>query len=152
MVNKRRSQRRAKPGIRGIGRYFHIVVRPAREFVRFRIQDVGRRGGVQRLAGQRANGTWDTQKWLVEKTDAHIENHQLVADTAQARKVLTSLGAMPVHVAGDRFRAKPRRNIPEAQKPTPAMRRAQLKNIRKAQAAVRRRKGARSRKAKKTVR
>jgi hypothetical protein len=147
MANKRRSQRRAKPGGRGTGRYFHIAVRPAREFVRFRIQDVGRRGGVQRLAGQRTNGTWDTQKWLIEKTDAHIENDQLVADTAEVSKVLASLGATPVHVAGDRFRAKPRRNIPEAEKPTPAMRRAQMKNIKKAQGAVRRRKGVRLRKA-----
>jgi hypothetical protein len=140
MANKRQSRRRAKPGSRSTGRYFHIAVRPAGEFVRFRIQDVGRRGGVQRLAGQRTNGTWDTQKWLIEKTDAHIENDRLVADTAEARKVLASLGATPVHVAGDRFKAKPRRNIPEAEKPTQAMRRAQMKNIRKAQAALRRRK------------
>ena len=143
MANKRQSHRRAKPGSRSTGRYFHIAVRPAREFVRFRIQDVGRRGGVQRLAGQRANGAWDTQKWLIEKTDAHIENDQLVPDSTEARKVLASLGSTPVHVTGDRFKAKPRRNIPKAEKPTPAMRRAQIKNIKKAQAAVRRRKGAR---------
>ena len=147
MASKRRFQRRAKPGSRSTGRYFHIAVRPAREFVRFRMQDVGKRGGVQRLAGQRTNGSWDTQKWLIEKTDAHIENDQLVADTAEARKVRASLSATPVHVAGDRFKAKPRRNIPEAEKPTPAMRRAQMKNIKKAQAAVRRRKGVRLRKA-----
>jgi hypothetical protein len=144
MANKRQSHRRAKPGSHSTGRYFHIAVRPAREFVRFRIQDVGRRGGVQRLAGQRTNGTWDTQKWLIEKTDAHIENGQLVADTAEARKVLASLGATPAHVSGDRFRAKPRRNIPESEKPTPAMRRAQMKNIKRAQGALRRRKGARA--------
>ena len=143
MANKRQLRRRAKPGSRSTGRYFHIAVRPAREFVRFRIQDVGRRGGVQRLAGQRTNGAWDTQKWLIEKTDAHIENDQLVADTAEVRKVLASLGGAPVHVAGDRFRAKPHRDIPEAEKPTLAMRRAQMKNIRKAQAAVRRHKSAR---------
>ncbi|HZP70711.1 MAG TPA: hypothetical protein VFB29_12275 [Pseudolabrys sp.] len=141
MPNKRRS----KPGTRSTGRFFHIEVRPAREFARFRVQDVGKRGGVQRLAGQRANGTWDTQKWLIEKTDAHIENDQLVPDSAEARKVLAGLGSPPVRVTGDRFKAKPRRNIPEAEKPTPAMRRAQMKNIRKAQAAVRRRKGTRSR-------
>ena len=142
MAKKRRLQGRAKPGSRSTGRYFHIAVRPAREFVRFRIQDVGRRGGVQRLAGQRTNGTWDTQKWLIEKTEAHIENGQLVPDSAQAKIVLGGLGSTPAHVAGDRFKAKPRRNIPEAEKPTPAMRRARMKNIRKAQAAVRRRKGA----------
>jgi hypothetical protein len=140
MASKRRSQRRAKPGTRSTGRYFHIAVRPAREFVRFRFQDVGRRGGVQRLAGQRANGTWDTQKWLIEKTDAHVENGRLVPVSAAARKVLASLGSNTIHVSGDRFKARPRRNIPEAEKPTPAMRRAQMKNIRKAQAVVRRRK------------
>ena len=99
MANKRQSHRRAKPGSRSTGRYFHIAVRPAREFVRFRIQDVGRRGGVQRLAGQRANGAWDTQKWLIEKTDAHIENGQLVPDSAAARKVLASLGSNAIHVS-----------------------------------------------------
>jgi hypothetical protein len=147
MANKRASHRRARPGSRSGGRFFHIEVRPAREFVRFRVQDVGRPGGVQRLAGQRAGGSWDTQKWLIEKTHAHIENGRLVPDSIAARKVLSSLGSRPVHVRGDRFKAKPRRNIPEGDKPTPAMRRAQLKNIKKAQAAVRGRKGTRSKKA-----
>lgn len=137
---KRPSHRRGKPGSHSTGRYFHIAVRPAREFMRFRTQDVGRRGGVQRLAGQRANGTWETQKWLIEKSDAHIESGRLVADSAAARKVLTSLGSNAIRVSGDRFKAKPRRNIPEVEKPTPAMRRARMKNIRKAQVAVRRRK------------
>jgi hypothetical protein len=145
MANKQRSYRRVKPGSRSTGRFFHVEVRPAREFARFRIQDVGKRGGVQRLAGQRANGAWATQKWLIEKTDAHIENDRLVADSAGVKKVLASLGSRPVRVRGDRFKAKPRRNIPEAEKPTPAMRRARMKNIRKARAAVRRRRGARPR-------
>jgi hypothetical protein len=146
MAKKRASRRRARPGSRSAGRFFHIEVRPAREFVRFRVQDVGKPGGVQRLAGQRAGGSWDTQKWLIEKTHAHIENGRLVPDSVAARKVLVSLGLRPVHMRGDRFRAKPRRDIPEADKPTPAMRRAQLRNIRKAQAAVRRSKGTRSKK------
>jgi hypothetical protein len=56
--------------------------------------------------------------------------------------VLKTLGSEPVHVTGDRFRAKPRRDIPESEKPTPAMRRAQRANIKKAQAAVRKRRKA----------
>ncbi|MGB8897543.1 MAG: hypothetical protein WCD13_25030 [Pseudolabrys sp.] len=130
-------RKRAKPGSRSGGRFFHIEVRPAREFVSFRVQDIGAPGGVERLAGQRANGSWDTQKWLVE--NAHVENGVLVPDTAEVEKILASLGPVPVHVRGDRFRAKPRRNIPEAEKPTPAMRRAQMRNIKKAQASRRRR-------------
>ncbi len=132
-------RKRAKPGSRRGGRFFHIEVRPAREFVRFRVQDIGVPGGVERLAGQRANGSWDTQKWLVEKTHAHLENNLLVPDTVEAKKVLATLGSAPIHVRGDRFRAKPRRNIPEAEKPTPAMHRAQMRNIKKAQASRRRR-------------
>jgi hypothetical protein len=130
--------RRAKPGSRSGGQFFHIEVRPARNFVQFRMQDVGDPGGVERLAGQRANGSWDTQKWLIEKAHAHLDNGTLVADSREAAKVLKSLGSPPVHVGGDRFRAKPRRDIPEADKPTPAMRRAQTANIKKAQAASRR--------------
>ena len=134
-------RKRAKPGSRGGGKYFHIELRPSAQVIGFRVQDMGAPGGVERLAGLRADGSWDTAKWLVEKTHAHLEDGRLVPDSAEARKLLRSLGAPPVHVGGDRFRAKPRRDIPESEKPTPAMRRAQLANIKKAQAA--RRKSAR---------
>lgn len=136
---------RAKPGAKGGGRFFHIELRPSREFISFRVQDVGAPGGVERVAGLRANGSWDTAKWLVEKTHAHLVDDRLVADSVEARKLLTSLGSQPVHVAGDRFKAKPRRDIAESEKPTPAMRRAQLANIKKAQAAVRKRRAAKAR-------
>lgn len=137
-------RRRAKPGTKGGGRFFHIELRPARDFVAFRVQDVGSKGGVERVAGQRANGSWDTAKWLVEKTHAHVEDGQLVADSLEAEKLLKGLGSAPVQVSGDRFRAKPRRDIPESEKPTPAMRRAQTENIKKAQAAVRKKRGTKS--------
>jgi hypothetical protein len=136
------SNKRAKPGSRGGGRFFHIEVRPSNLFVSFRVQDVGAPGGVERVAGRRASGSSDTAKWLVEKTHAHVEDGHLVPDSAEAEKLFASLGSAPIHVEGDRFRAEPRRDIPESEKPTPAMRRAQLANIKKAQAAVRgRRKG-----------
>jgi hypothetical protein len=135
---------RAKPGSRGGGRFFHIEVRPSKQFVAFRVQDVGAPGGVELVAGRRASGSWDTAKWLVEKTHAHIEDERLVPDSREAKKLFATLGSAPVRVAGDRFRAKPRRDIPEAEKPTPAMRRAQLANIKKAQAAVRARRKTRT--------
>ena len=138
-----RKTRRAKPSARGSGRFFHIQVRPKSEFVSFRNQDVGGHGGIERLAGQRANGSWDTQKWLIGKTQAHLDGKQLVADSVAAEKVLAQLGSVPRHLGGDRFIAKPRRDIPETEKPTPAMRRAQLTNIKKAQAAVRKRRAKR---------
>ena len=139
MTRRRSKTRRAKPGARGTGDFFHIQVRPKGDFVSFRNQDVGGRGGIERIAGRRANGSWDTQKWLIGKSEAHRDGKQLVADTAAARKVLSQLGSLPCHLGGDRFIAKPRRKIPQAEKPTPAMRRAQLANIKKAQATVRQR-------------
>ena len=66
----------------------------------------------------------------------------MIADSLEAKKLFKSLGSAPVHVDGDRFRAKPRRDIPEDEKPTPAMRKAQTANIKKAQAAVRKRRKA----------
>ncbi|MBI3045217.1 MAG: hypothetical protein HYY78_20580 [Betaproteobacteria bacterium] len=115
----RAAKRRAKPGSVGKGRFFHIVVRPNAQFVRFRVQDIGTRGGVERVAGQRSNGTWDTVKWLVEKTHAHVHGKSLVADSAEARKLLRSLGSAPAHIGGDRFQARPRAKISESEKPTP---------------------------------
>lgn len=138
-TSQQRRTRRAKPGARGSGDFFHIQVRPKGEFVTFRNQDVGRRGGIERIAGRRANGSWDTQKWLIGKSEAHRVGKQLVADSLTAEKVLGQLGSAPRHLGGDRFIAKPRRKIRAAEKPTPAMRRAQLANIEKAQAALRKR-------------
>lgn len=128
---------RAKPGSRGGGEFFHIEVRPRRQFKTFRTQDVGRKGGIERVAGKRGSGSWNTQKWLISKEHAHREGRRLVADTADARKVLKTLGAPPTHLNGDRFKAKDRPNVPERRKPTEAMRRARTSNIRKAQAARR---------------
>src|SRR5262245_29802264 len=60
---------RAKPGTKGRGEYYHIEVRPKREFTTFRTQDVGEGGGIQRVAGKRGSGSWDTQKWLISKDE-----------------------------------------------------------------------------------
>jgi hypothetical protein len=132
-------RRRAKPGARSGGSFFHIEVRPRREFKTFRTQDVGKKGGIERVAGKRGTGSWDTQKWLISKEHAHRVGARLVPDTADARKILKTLGTAPRHLSGDRFKATDRPNVPERAKPTPAMRRARTGNIRKAQAAKRKR-------------
>jgi hypothetical protein len=128
---------RAKPGAKGEGEYYRIVVRPKEEFVTFRYHDVGRPGHVQRLAGKRSSGSWDDQAWLIGKEDAHIEKGKLLADTSAAQKILDVIGPVK-HVKGDIFQGHPRRNVPEREKPTPAQRRARTENIRKAQEAKRR--------------
>jgi hypothetical protein len=126
---------RKKPGSTGEGNYYHVELRPKREFKTFRTQDVGDPGHIQRVAGKRENGSWATVKWLISKEDAHVMGGRLVGDTKDARDLLEKLGSAPVHQSGDRFKAKDRPNVPEKDKPTPAQKKARSKNIKKAQAA-----------------
>ncbi len=125
---------RAKPGTKGEGEYYRIVVRPKEEFVTFRYHDVGRPGHILRLAGKRSSGSWGDQAWLISKENAHIEDGELIADTPEARKILDVIGPAK-HVKADIFKGHPRKNIPEREKPTAAQKRAQRENIRKAQEA-----------------
>jgi len=126
---------RAKPGTKGGGDFYRIVVRPKEEFVTFRVQDVGEAGHLERLAGKRSSGSWSTQAWLVSKDDAHIAGDTLVADSTDARNLFAKLGSEPTHVKGDIFKAKDRHNVPEREKPTAAQKAARSANIKKAQAA-----------------
>ncbi len=120
---------RKRPGA-GSGRYYRVEVRPKTEFIRFRTQEVGKRGHIERVAGKRASGSWDTVTWLISKEDAHVQNGRLIADSIDARKLIDK--------QGDRFEAKDRPNVPERAKPTAAQKRARRENIKKAQAARRR--------------
>lgn len=128
---------RRRPGTGGGGAYYRIEVRPRSEFVTFRTQDVGRSGHTQRLAGKRSSGSWDTKSWLVRKSDAHVERGRLVIDDADAKKALRQIRGPIEHVRGNIFRAKPRKDVAERRKPTPAQRRARKRNIGKAQRARR---------------
>jgi hypothetical protein len=128
-------RKRAKPGMKGEGDYFRIVLRPKEEFATFRFHDVGEKGHILRLAGKRSSGSWDTQAWLIHKADAHLEGDTLVADTADASKLIEALRSKPKHLKGDVFEAKDRANVPEAKKPTAAQRKAWRENIKKAQQA-----------------
>lgn len=104
---KREAGRRAKPGATGEGNFYHIEIRPPSGFLSFRTQDVGRKGGIERVAGKRPDGSWETQKWLVAKALAHIERRRLIPHNAHARKLLEELGSKPIHLGGDRFKATP---------------------------------------------
>lgn len=126
---------RQKPGTTGKGKFFRIEVRPKSEFKTFRIQDVGRKGGLERLAGKRSSGSWDTVAWLVSKEDAKIRNQELIIKEARAKSVLKSLRGPILRVKGDIFRAYPRANVLESSKPTLKQRTAQRANIKKAQLA-----------------
>jgi hypothetical protein len=131
--NKRTS--RKAPGASGQGDYYHVEVRPRGDFVKFRTQDVGDPGHIQRIAGQRETGSWGTVKWLIGKEDAHVAGNRLVGNTKDAKDIINKLGSEPVHKMGDIFEAKPRRNVPERSKPTGAQKKARSQNIGKAQTA-----------------
>lgn len=139
-VSQPEGRKRSKPGTKGAGDFYRIEVRPKRQFATYRIQKLGRRGDVERLAGKRPSGSWDTQAWLIRKDAAHIERKKLVPDTKGAREVIERLGSEPKMLKADIFSAKPRPNVPEQAKPTPAQKRARRQNIRKARAARQKRK------------
>jgi hypothetical protein len=130
-ASKLQGSRRQKPGSGGQGNYYHIEVRDGGDFETFRTQDVGDPGHVQRVSGKRASGSWATVKWLIGKEDAHVEDGKLVGDTKDAKDLLKKLRTRPVKIRGDRFEAKPRRNVPERSKPTAAQTRAGRQNGRK---------------------
>lgn len=129
---------RKKPGTTGKGKFFRVELRPKGQFKTFRVQDVGEKGGLERLAGKRASGSWDTVTWLVSKEDASVDSHGHLKIRGKAASVLKQIKGRIVHVKGDVFRAHPK-NVPEREKPTAAMRRARKTNIKKAQAARRKR-------------
>jgi hypothetical protein len=128
---------RRKPGSTGAGKFYRIGIRPKGAFTSFRVQDVGKKGGLERLAGHRASGSWATVTWLVSKKSAHVSaKGELIIDNAKEKQSLAkAIRGKITHVKGDIFAAHPAKNIPEAVKPTPAMKRAQKANIKKAQQA-----------------
>lgn len=128
---------RVRPGMGGSGQFYRIEVRPKSEFVTFRTHDIGEEGHLERLAGKRESGSWDTQAWLVQKDDAHIEKSRLIIDNQRVKKALSTLRGPILHEKGDIFKAQPRRNVPEREKPTHAQRKARRENIKKAQKARR---------------
>ncbi len=127
---------RKKPGTTGEGKFYRIEVRPKSEFVSFRVQDVGKPGGLERVAGRRASGSWSTASWLISKSHARVANGKLIITDVKDRSALKQIKGPIVHIKGDIFRAHPR-NVPERLKPTPAMRKARAQNIKKAQLARR---------------
>ena len=127
-------RKRKKPGTGGGGHFYRIEIRPKYEFKTFRTQDVGEKGGLERIAGKRSSGSWDTATWLVGKDKAHIsKSGELIIDDVKARTMLKQLSGKITHVRGDIFHAHPVKNVPEKAKPTKAMKAAWSKNIKKAQ-------------------
>lgn len=128
---------RKKPGTGPSAKFYRIEVRPSKQFTSFRTQDVGKKGGLERIAGHRSSGSWATVTWLVDKKHAHVSTKgTLIIDDAKEKASLAKSVRGPItQVKPGIFHAHPVKNVPEKAKPTPAMKRAQKTNIKKAQAA-----------------
>lgn len=124
---------RRRPGTGGHGNYFRIELRPKAKYVAYRLQDVGRSGHTKRLAGRTAKGNWSTKSWLVHKSDATVRDGKLFIKGGKAASILKSIRGNIRQLKGDIFFAKPRRNVPEREKPTASQQAAYRKNIKKAQ-------------------
>lgn len=108
MIEKEKNIARKKPGTGGKGRFYRIQVRPKSTFTTFRTQDVGESGHLERVAGKRPDGSWDTVTWLVSKSDAHVRGERLIIDSPKVRTALKQIRGPIVHSKGNVFKAKPR--------------------------------------------
>lgn len=89
--------------------FYHIEVRPPREFKRFRIARSG--SGIERVGGQCENDVWKTVKWLVSKEFVHVENGRLVADNQTVRELFDTFDSEPRLIKDNRFNAKEREKM-----------------------------------------
>ena len=90
------------------GEFYYIEVRPIAEYKAFRTREVDDKDGIERVGGQRADGSWDTVKWLVSKELAHLENGRLAADHSDVKELFEKFDSEPKHIAGNRFEAQER--------------------------------------------
>jgi len=72
------------------------------------MRNADEKSGIERVVGQRADGIWDTVKWLVSTAMAHVENGRLVADHTNAKELFDRLDSEPKHIEGNRFEAQDR--------------------------------------------
>lgn len=103
---------RKKPSTGGKGKFYRIVVRSKYDFDNFRVQDVGSKGHLERLAGHRPSGSWDTVSWLISKDDAEAKGGKLVITNKKVKDSLAKAMRGPVkHVKGDVFHAYPKKKL-----------------------------------------
>lgn len=111
--------------------FYQVEVRPESQFTELRTYDVGE--STQRVAGKKRSGSWATQKWMISKSAAHVENGMLIADKPKVRQILTRLPGRVVQRS--RSTGRPQVIVPKRLSITPAQRRARQQNMRKAQRA-----------------
>ncbi len=102
-----RPREQPAPGATNEGGFYRINIHPQQDFRNFRNADRGKGGHITALRGQRQDGTWDTQAYLVGMDDVHTEGTRLVADTTAGREILDLVGPVR-HVRGNIYRGTAR--------------------------------------------
>jgi hypothetical protein len=128
-ATKPQGTKRRQPG----ADFYRVEVRPRKGFVTFRTQDVGGKGRIERVAGQRQSGSWGTVAWLISKQDAHVSGRTLVADSRDAKQVFRRLGGKPVHRSGNRFVTPNRPELTGVTKPSMSQRIARSRRVQRSQ-------------------
>lgn len=86
--------------------FYYIEVRSKENYKTFRTHAAAGEEGIERVSGQREDGSWDTVKWLVSKEMAHVEGDTLIADHPAAKELFDKLGAAPKLIENNHFEAK----------------------------------------------
>ncbi len=93
--------KRKAPGETGQGRFFHISILPKRRFFKFRTHDVGKKGGIERVAGHSRKTGWKTQKWIVDKDMAIERGGYLLPVSIFSVELFKTFPKRPKRVKGD---------------------------------------------------
>ncbi len=119
---KSSTHHRKKPWTTGKGKFYRIELHPGTEYKTYRNQDVGKKWGLERLAGKKKTGERETASWLISKDHAHVANGRLVIDAGKDKGIMKQIKWPLKHVKGDVFRghAKPRhtKKAPTKKNPT----------------------------------
>jgi hypothetical protein len=112
LITTNKNAKRKKPGTGGGGKFYRIELKDKDRYESFRYHDVGEKGGdLERLAGKKEGGEWETQSWLVNKNSAHVNKGKLVPESSDVKELFSKLISRPKQIKGDIFSSKEKNSI-----------------------------------------
>ncbi len=90
------------------GKFYHIELHPSTKYKTYRNQDVGKKWGLERLAGKKESGERETASRLISKKNAHVSSGwNLIIDNKKDAAIKKHFHGPIRHLKGDIFRAHP---------------------------------------------
>lgn len=71
--------------------------------MRNRAQGSRNENRIERVANERAPGSWNVREWLIARDQTRVERGMLIGDTVDAHRALSVLGSEPRRIRADRF-------------------------------------------------